>query len=225
MSTLGDIKHDVAGQLGATDGATSEAKRDRAINRARRKFYSEKKWSFCLVPGTTVAIASQLGTLPSNYNKKYDPEAVYYYSGDVKYHFGVVAFNDVDNYDDGAYVIGINRSTGQIKMNQTSIASISMDYYALPADAPIDTTQDATAELAPNIEPITTAAIAFWWLTSERSTANYDRFMDEYKILVANEKKIDSYNTPVRKLNANPIGKGYNSGFPGRVLKGYVGQR
>lgn len=224
MSTLLDVKNDVAGQLGATDGATSVAKRDRAINRARRRFYSERKWSFCFT-SATVSISSQLGSLPTLYNEKFDPECVYYYSGTTKYEFSKVGWSDVASYTSESYVYGINKGTGQIKINRTDVASLTMDYYQLPADAAITTAEDSTTELAPDIEPITALSIAYWWLTTERSTANFDRFNDLYKLdLLPKAVQADVANHAPKPINSLPNRMGYNKRHYGYVVKGYVGR-
>lgn len=224
MATLGTIKTDVATQLGATDGASSVPKRDRCINRARRKFYSERRWSFCF-RSATVTITSQLGDFPTLYNEKFDPECVYYFSGETKYEFEKVPWADVDLYDDGSYVYGINKQSGQIKINHTDVASLTMDYYQLPADAAISTADDAVVELASDIEPITTLSIAYWWLSTERSTANFDRHMDLYRnVLLPQAVQADTANQAPKPIMTLTSPQGYNRRYSQRVIKGYVGR-
>lgn len=225
MSTLGDIKYDVSSQLGAIDGNISVPKRDRAINRARRKFYGERKWSFCNIPDASVTITTQQGDLPTDYNRKFDPNKVYVYSGGVEYVFAKKQWSEIDAYPADSYVYAINKNTNKIKLNQTQFASILLDYQALPANAPLDTTQDATVELAPDIEPINNASIAYWWLTSERNTANFDRFMDLYKEGLGLAVQADTANQPVRTLRSLPIKQGYNKSYGNYAPRGYVGRR
>lgn len=223
MATLLDIKNDVAGQLGATDGAVSVPKRDRAINRARRKFYSERKWSFCFRSATSQTVTSQLVDLPTNFNKKFDPDCVYYYSGGVKYEFEKVEWSDIDQYDTGSYVYAINKQTEKIKINQTTVSTIDIDYYQLPTDAAISTTDDSTEELAPDIEPITTLSIAYWWLTAQRSTANFDRFMDIYReSLLPQAVQADVANHPPKPLTTLRNRLGYNRRYGTGLIKGYI---
>lgn len=224
MPTLGAIKVDVANQLGATDGASSIAKRDRAINRARRKFYSERRWTFCF-RSATITLTSRLGDLPTQYNEKFDPECVYYYDGTTKYELSKVEWSEIDSFTDIDFCYAINKQSGQIKVSRSDRASVEMDYYQLPADAPIDTTQDSTAELAPDVEPIISLSIAFWWLTSERNTANFDRFSDLYKEQVALAIQADMANQPVKSIITLPRALGYNSRGYKYPIKGYVGRR
>lgn len=228
MPTLSDIKVDVATQLGATNGADSVPKRDRAINRARRKFYSERRWSFCF-DSQSVSITSQEGTLPDtsgySYNEKFDPACVYYYSGAVKYEFEKVAWSEVEGYPSDSYAYAINKATGKIKINRTDVATVTVDYYRQPDDAAISTADDANVELAPDIEPITMLSTAYWWLGSERNTANFDRFMDLYKEELSKAISIDIGNSPPKNIRSLPREMGYNRGYGGYVPKGYVGRR
>lgn len=222
MATLGTIKVDVAAQLGETDGASSVPKRDRAINAARREYYAAYRWSFCF-RSASMTITSQLGSLPTLFNKKFNPKAVYFYSGSTKYDFAKVDWDDLDNYTTSSYVYAINKQSDQIKINHTDFASVTVDYWQLPADAPIDTTQDATAELASDVTAIVFNAIARWWLLSQRSTANYDRFMDMYRAQLLQDKKIDSATQPVKGVRWNRLKQGYNRTLPTKANTGYVG--
>lgn len=220
--TLGDIKTSVANQLGATDGSSSVPKRDIAINDARREYYSAARWSFCF-KSSSVSLTSQVGSLPTGFNKRFDPKEVYFYSGGVKYDFCKVGWDEVDVYSTASYVYAINKQTSQIKINQPSFASVTMDFYQIPDDAPIDTTQDSTDELAPDVTAIVFNAIARWWLTKERSTANYDRFMDMYRSQLLQDKKIDSTNQPVKGIRWNRLNQGYNRAIGRKNNTGYVG--
>lgn len=222
MSTLGDIKVSVATQLGATDGTASVPKRDRSINRARRKFYSERRWSFCF-RSATVSISSQLGSLPTQYNKKFDPECLYYYSGNTKYELAKVEWSDIGMYSGTDFCYAINKQSDQIQISRTDVSSVTMDYYQLPADAAIDTTGDATSELAPDIEPLISLSIAYWWLASERNTANFDRFYDLYKEDLAKAVQADVANQPVKQIVTLRRPLGYNSRGYNYPIKGYIG--
>lgn len=222
MPTLGNVKQGVSDQINLDNGSISVPKRDRQINRARRKYYSEAKWSFCLTPNETITITSQEGPLPADYNKKFEPASVYTYVSGVKYNFAPVAWADLESYTTDSYVFAINKDTEKIKINQTTYASIKMDYYALPADAPIDTTQDATEELAPDTTAIEFLSIAYYWLTSQRSTANFDRFMDMYKEQLTSDKKANLQTQPVRHVNLGRLNQGFNRGYRNRLIKGYV---
>lgn len=219
---LSDIKVSVANQLGATNGTDSVPKRDRAINDARREYYGAYKWSFCF-KSESISITSQEGSLPATYNKKFDPEAIYSYSGNNKYDFTKVAWDDVDNYTTGSYVYAINKQTGKIKINQTTFSTVTLDYYQMPTDAPIDTTEDSTDELAPDITAIVYNSIARWWLTAERNGAMFDRFMDMYRDQLLQDKKIDASNRPVKNVRWNRLRQGYNRGMPTKANTGYSG--
>lgn len=221
--TLGNIKVSTANQLGASDGTSSVPKRDRAINDARREYYGAYKWSWAFKTAT-VTLTARVGSLPSGYNDKFGPECVYFYSGTTKYEFAKVEWDDVEQYTGGSYVYALNKNTDQIKINDSTFTSITMDYYQIPSDAPIDTTQDSTAEIAPDITAIVFNAVARWWLTSERSTANYDRFMDMYRAQLLQDKKIDSANKPVRGIRYNRWKQGYNKAAGRKYNTGYVGQ-
>lgn len=224
MPTLGNIKVAVATQLGATDGASSVPKRDQSINRARRQFYNERRWSFCFA-SASVSLTAREGDLPSQYNEKFDPEAVYYYTDNVKFEFVKVPWSEIDGYPDDSYVYAMNKGTGKVKINRSDVSTVTMDYYQIPADAAISTADDATAELAPDVEPIISLSIAYWWLASERNTANFDRFMDQYKEQLAKAVQADTATQPVLPIRSLPREMGYNRSYGNYTPKGYVGRR
>jgi len=63
--TLLEIKNFVADMIGTGDGTTSVPKRDRLINRARAKFYSERKWSY-LLKTATLNFTSQVADISTD---------------------------------------------------------------------------------------------------------------------------------------------------------------
>jgi len=200
MSVLLDIKNEVAGQLGADNGSVSVPKRDRAINRARRKYYSEKRWSY-LKKTASITITAQLGSVPSDFNKKFDPIAVYTYSGNMKYEYKKVDWDDLLEYGTLDYCYAINKVNGQIKISQTTVTPVSMDYTYLPADAAISTADDNTTEPAPDITAIVLLSIGIWWLSSERATGKYQLFYDQYKDQLTQDIRIDGASQALRRFN------------------------
>jgi len=188
--TLLDIKHGVANQLGADNGATPNNKRDRIINRARRRFYSETAWKF-LRDSDTLTFTSQLADLPATYNRKFDPIAVYTYSDTTKNHYTKVGWDDVDFYGEDQYVYAIDKTNNKIKINQSTVTTATLDFTVLPADAAMGSGDDTDEEPAPDIEPIISLAVALWWLASERSTGKHQMFMDEYREQLISAKRSD----------------------------------
>lgn len=188
--TLLDIKHGVANQLGADNGATQNNKRDRIINRARRRFYSETAWKF-LRDSDTLTFSSQLADLPTTFNRKFDPIAIYTYSSTTKNHYTKVGWDDVAFYGEDQYVYAIDKTDKKIKINQTTVTTATIDYITLPTDKLLDGTEDSDEELAPDIEPIISLGVALWWLASERSTGKHQMFMDEYREQLIGAKRAD----------------------------------
>jgi len=214
MSTLGNIKVGVANQLGADNGAVSVPKRDKIINRARRKYYSERRWSFLRTNGATLTFTAQVASLPSDFNLKFDPIAVYTYSGNAKYQYDKVAWDDLTMYGTSEYVYAVDKVNKKIKISQTT-STLSIDYTALPTDAPIDTTQDATDEPTDDVEPIILLSVAMWWLSSERSTAKYQLFMDDYREAKNQSIAIDNASQPIKSFTFRTP----------HIRSGYLGRR
>jgi len=216
MATLLDIKNLVANQMGADDATSANNQRDRLINRARRKFYSERKWSF-LTKTATLTFTSQLADLPADYNEKYDPISIYTYSSNTKYHYDKVPYDNVSYYDTSQYVYGISKENDKIKINQTTVSTLSMDYTHLPLDRAVGTSENSTAEPTDDIEPIINLSIAYYWLSAERDTTKYQIFMDQYLNDLQNNIKADAANTGIRPIN--PYIRKYN------IQQGYLGRK
>lgn len=206
MATLLDIKHYVANQLGVDTGATPTTIRDRFINQARRKFYSERRWSF-LAKRVTPSWASGVASLPTDYNNKYDPIAVWSETGNLKIEYRKVGLSDLNNYPLD-YVYAIDLQNSQIKINQTS-ATPFLQYTYLPADASLSGSDDNTTEPVQDITAIAYLAISTYWLASERSNARYQLFRDLYDAELAALSRIDAQKTPVLPLSTLPAGLGY----------------
>lgn len=209
MATLLDIKNGVADQLGAGNGTTTVPKRDRAINRARRKFYSERRWSF-LRKTATLNFTNKTANLSvdvADYNYKFDPISVYSYTGTTEFKYVKVNWDEVSSYNSGAYVYAINKSLKQIKTNQ-STGTLTLEYTYLPTDKSIDTVGNADEEPTSDIEPIILLSIAYWWLSSERATGKYQLFKDEYDKELAKAIVSDSgsqAHKSLRKSSSNSI--------------------
>lgn len=196
--TFLDIKNFVANHTGKDNGATANTKRDRLINAARRQFYGERAWSF-LKDDATLTFTSQEASLPADYNEKFDPIDVYKYSSNLKYKFDKVEWSEVDNYATDRYVYAVDRANGKIRINTTD-TTLTLLYTKLPADKAVDTTDDSDSEDAPDITPIGLLATAMWWLSSERSTAKYQLFYDQYNDAMARAVRMDGMTQPVRQF-------------------------
>jgi len=120
MSTLLDLKTIVATQLGADNASTSVSKRDKIINIARREYYSLRAWTF-LRKSAAVTITAQVGSLPTDYNDKFEPLAVYTYSGTTKYAYQLVDWDDLPYYPTSEYAFAVDKFNNQIKINAQAI--------------------------------------------------------------------------------------------------------
>lgn len=208
-----DLKTLVAGQLGADNGSTPTSLRDKRINEARREYYSHRRWSF-LQKTATLTFTAQVASVPSDYNKKFDPIDVYKYVGTVKYQFAKVAWADVSYYGSNEYVYAIDKQAGQIKVNTTD-ATLTLDYTHLPADRDTATTaDDSTSEPTADISPIGYLATAKWWLTSERKSGLYQLFKDQYDQMLAQAVITDAGTVPARPLYARR--RSLKTGYQGR---------
>jgi hypothetical protein len=116
---------------------------------------------------------------------------VYTYTGQLKYSYEKVSWDDIDSFDTGTYVYAINKQLGQIKTNQTAVATLTMDYTLLVADRPANNTEDTEEEPVPDITALGYLCISMWWLASERSTAKFQLFDDKYKEEFANLVNLD----------------------------------
>jgi len=200
-----DIKAFVADLIGTGDATTAVPKRDRLINAARRRFYSEHKWSFLKVKKSAITISSQLGDLPSDFNIKFDPTAVYVYNGSYKYQYQKVAWDDLEMYGTSDYVFAVDKVNKKIKISQTSVSTVYMDYQYLPADKAVDTTDDTDEEPIDDITPIGLLSLALWFQSARQSIGRYEMYMDEYKeelvkwiINDTGSKDIKKFNRPIQ---------------------------
>lgn len=211
MASLLDIKNFVASQMGRADGATPNAKRDTLINRARSRFYNERRWSF-LRKTASVSLTNKQGNLPSDYNLKFDPYSVYHYVGKLKYEYTKVEWDDVEAHGDGFYVFAIDRANKKIKINNSTVSSVDIDYTIQVPDAALNGSEDSVAEYASDISAIGLLATAYQWLSAERSTGKYQMFMDEYEKMLAQMIANDAATQPVRRLRGTRIDSGYTRG-------------
>ena len=203
-ATLIDIKNFVADLIGTGDATTAVPKRDRLINLARRRFYSEHKWSFLRVEEEAITITDQLGELPSDYNIKFDPISVYTYDGNYKYMYKKVAWDDLEMYGTSDYIYAVDKVNKKIKISQTSVSEVKMDYQYLPADKAVDTTEDTDEEPIDDITPIGLLGLALWFQSARQSVGRYQLYMDEYKeelvkwiIADTGSKSIKRFDRPV----------------------------
>lgn len=212
MATLLTIKDYVANQLGKDDGSTPNSKRDKIINQARRKFYSEKRWSFLRTQGNAPTFTNYVANLPANYNIKYDPIAVYAYSGNAKFQYSKVSWDDLDEYGTADYVYAIDKINRTIKVSQNPY-TVYLDYTYLPADKDMGTSDDTDAEPIDDITPIGLLAVAMWWLASERATGKHQMFLDEYNEELSRLKEADASSHAIRFFKPPVrLNTGYNRG-------------
>lgn len=199
MSTFLDVKTAVTGQLGGVDAATYVAKRETAINRARRRYYSSHPWEFLLKPGVTQAFVAGIGTIPTDMNVKLVPRGLYYYSGYLKYEFDKVAWSDVPSYATDSYVYAVDAQGRRFKTNHPEIASLTLDYYYLPADYASTTGgDDSTVEPAPDTSAIEFLSIGYWWLAKERDEDKFKIFEQRFLSQLREDTKAEAATEPVR---------------------------
>jgi len=211
MAILLNIKDYVATQTGQSNGSSVDVDRDNLINAARRTFYSRFQWSF-LTKTATVSISSQLGTFPTDLNKKFDPIKVYYYTGTTKYEFVRVEMSQVDSYDTNDWVYAVDKVNGRIKINRTDVTSVSMEYTFLPTDWRVTTEDNASTEQAPDIMAIAYLATAMYWLSGERSMTKYQLFNDLYEKEIIDMIAYDQQNgSPYQQFNIGRQNLGYNN--------------
>lgn len=199
MSTFLDLKTDVTGQLGGVDGGTYVAKRESCINRARRRYYSENQWQYLGVPDYALTLVAGIGTIPTNFNVKFVPDDIYFYSGNIKYGFSLVDWGNVPSYLTDQYVYAIDQTGRRIKTNHPEITSLTMSYTYLPSDyTATDGSQDTSIEAAPDITAIELLSIGYWWLSKERDTEKYQMYEQQYQAQVKRDLLEDQASTPVQ---------------------------
>lgn len=218
MPTWLDLKTAVTGQLGGVDGGVYVAKRETAINRARRRYYSKRRWSFLKVDDATLTFTAQVASLPADYNRKFDPIDIYFYSGNIKYCFDKVEWGSINSYLSDQYVYAINRKTNQIKINQptATVPTTTMEYTYLPADKTSTTgSQDSDIEPAPDSTAIELLSIGYWWLAKERDEDAYKSFERQYQVHLQDDITNDLASTPAHfyRPKAPYLLKGYRSQY------------
>lgn len=218
MSTWLDLKTAVTGQLGGVDGGVYVAKRETAINRARRRYYSKRRWSFLKVDDATLTFTAQVASLPTDFNRSFDPIDIYFYSGSIKYPFEKVEWGSINSYLSDQYVYAINKKTNQIKINQSSatVSTATMEYTYLPADkTATDASQDTDVEAAPDTTAIELLAIGYWWLAKERDEEAYKSFEGQYEQKTQEDIVRDLAATPAHFFRPKRpyIVKGYRSQY------------
>jgi hypothetical protein len=202
MSTTLDIQLDVATQLGKADGNVANSRRDQAIIKAKRKFYKEYPWS-CLKKSASLTFASGVLDFPADYDPQFEPK-IYTYTSNYKTEYKLVALEDVDSYTSAVPVFSIDQANSHFVTNVDATVEITYQ-IAVP-----ETTVTAYVEPATDITAIVNLAIAIWWLSTERNTENYDRFMTIYKEELTRLVRMDRLKDPVRYLNIDTTNYGYN---------------
>lgn len=215
MPTFLDLKTAVTGQLGGLDANTYVAKRETCINRARRRYYGANPWQYLQNVPAAVTMVAGVGTLPSDYHKKYDPTSVYFYSGNIKYDFTKVDWSNVPSYLGDRYVYAVGKyALGQVYTNHPEITTLQVEYNALPTDyTATDASQDTTVEPCPDTTAIEFLAIGYWWLSKERDIEKFVEFEKMYKEQLQLDIAADLATVPVRFFRpARPyLVKGYRS--------------
>lgn len=198
------------------DGGVYVAKRETAINRARRRYHSERQWSFLTVDDSPLAFAAGVASLPADYNDKFDPLDVYFYSGNTKYCFEKVAWSAVPSYQSDRYVFATNKKASQIKTNHPEIAAATLSYTYLPPDKTSTTgSQDSDAEPAPDLTAIEFLSIGYWWLAKERDETKFASFQASYAQQLALDVADDRRTVPARFFRPRRpyLQKGYQSAY------------
>ena len=102
---------------------------------------------------------------------------------------------------------------GQIKISQTSVSTVKMDYQYLPADKATDSSEDSDVEPIEDITPIGLLALGMWYLSSRQGAGKYQLFSDQYKAELREAIIKDAGSRPIRKFNRPPV---MESGYRGR---------
>ena len=157
-----------------------------------------------------MTFTAQVATIPTDFNVKWTPTAVYSYSGNQKTLYRPVDWDELTRYGTSEYCYAIDKTSRQIKVSSDS-ATLSIDYYYLPADKAIDTTDNTDEEPAPDITPIGLLALSYWYLSSRQKTGSHQLFMDEYKQELGQAISLD--HKPIRKFRPTTDN---NVGYRGR---------
>lgn len=215
MSTWLDLKEAVAENLGKTDGATYNTKREGAILRARRKYYSERQWDFLKKVGVVLTFTTQVAPLPTDFNGNFNPVRVYKYVGNLKYDYRRVEWDDLTSYGSLDYVYAVDNVNNLVKISQND-PTLLIDYTYLPVDiTATDGTSDSTVEPAPDITAISLLGTAYFFMSSRQSKASYQVFLDGYKEQLQLDEKKDAGNQTPRFFRplTTTINTGYRRGF------------
>ena len=108
-------------------------------------------------------------------------------------------------YGTSDYVFAVDKVNKKIKISQTSVSTVYMDYQYLPADKAVDTTDDTDKEPIDDITPIGLLSLALWFQSARQSIGRYEMYMDEYKeelvkwiINDTGSKDIKKFNRPIQ---------------------------
>ncbi len=194
------LKEAVANNLGKTDGSTYSVKREDAINRSRRTFYSFRQWSFLTKNEATLTFTARVASLPTDLNLSFKPVCVYKYVNTTKYELSQVEWVDIASYSSGQYVYAINKVDKQIKTSETD-ATLSIDYTFLPVDiTATDGSADSSIEPAPDTTAIELLATAYFFMSSRQSRSAYSQFLDSYKEEVRRMASTDASRSSLPRL-------------------------
>lgn len=208
MPTLLDIKNFVTGQLGADEGSLNDTIRDRLINDARRKYYSERRWSFletAYQPSWTPSGSFYTAAMPAGWNPKFKP-VLQEASGGIDIEYRLVPYAGLN---DRKYCYAVSGDT--VTVSRIVSAGPAITYWVLPADASLTGSDNAVEEPAPDITALSYYALASWWLSSERNRGNYLLFMDMYREQRTLDVAADS-SSAVLSLDVGASGIGQDSG-------------
>jgi len=210
MASLLSLKNFVASQMGKTDGATANSKRDILVNRSLDKFYNEAQWTWldATKDFETTDFTSNVASLPTDYNKKYSPLKVWVYSGGVKYTYRPVVWDQVDSYPESTPVFAISKT--QIKVNTLQYGDPSMLYTAKFTDYALDNTDNSEELLCPDIYLPGSFAIGSYWLSAERSSGKHQEFLDEYRKELPLAIADDKMSRATEQLDTYTYRNGYN---------------
>lgn len=204
MSTVLDFKTAVARQLGKSNAAVDVPKRDGALGEAILQYTDEYPWSW----NETSVAKSNLGTVPTDFNSRFDPKAYYADTATSIVDVAYVPYAYFATRSDAVFSV----NAGSVYTNVT--VPITILYQKKAQTIATNGSDNATTLTIPNITTITKLAIALYWLAAERDETNYDRFMRTYdqRLLpddIMDDRKKDRYTQPrtrKRAMGWNVIG-------------------
>jgi hypothetical protein len=193
MPTLSTIKQSVANEFGKSDYGVPVLKRDIAINDARRQFYTSHKWSFLKVQ-VQVTFSGGVANYPTYFSEALGAPEVYDV-GSTKETYRKVSLEDMNFYDSNDKVWSIDYENNKLVLSKPS-ETVTVVYWQMPSDYPLDTSADSTVEVAPDVETIIALSKSKYAFASERDEAVRDHWYQTSKQMLADAILRDKRNNP-----------------------------